>query len=198
MPHDAVDPYLYPGTSVLQNKFAIRDEDTLKTLEYEHTELRIDELHIQPINGKFDLSHLCAIHAYIFQDIYDWAGKVRSLDIAKTGSYFAHFAYIETEAKRIAGEFAQENNLRNLKKTHFVERLAYYYGEWNALHPFREGNGRSIREFIFQLSLEAGYLFDQTGIDNSRDQWNTAAIAGMSKVYDPIIEIFTNVIACQS
>lgn len=198
MPHDVADPYLYPGTDVLQNKFAIHDGSILKTLEYELTKLRLDELMIEPVKGRFDLSHLCAIHRYVFQDMYDWAGKIRTLDIAKPGSYFAHFPYIAKEARRIAVEFAEENNLRNLDKTPFVERLAYYYGEWNALHPFREGNGRSLRQFIFQLSHDAGYLFDQTEIDNSKGQWNEAAAASMSKDYGPAIDIFNRAIRCLS
>ena len=70
--------YCYPDTDVLINKLDIRDLDKLHIFERKLTMLRLLELLDKPINGKFDFKHLQAIHAYIFQDVYDWAGKVRT------------------------------------------------------------------------------------------------------------------------
>ncbi len=163
-----------PNTDVLQNKPGIRDGEALRTFEHEAAKIRTDELRENPIKGKFDLKHLQDIHKHIFQDVYGWAGEVRSVNISKGGTAFARSEFIESEGKRIARDIAKDDFLRGMDKPAFVDRLAYHYAELNALHPFREGNGRSTREFIGQLSREAGYEFDQTRIDN-KDRWNEAA-----------------------
>lgn len=120
--------YCYPDSDVLINKLDIRELDKLHTFERKLTMLRLLELMDKPISGKFDFKHLQAIHRYIFQDVYDWAGKVRTVDIAK-GNMFCNVRFISGQADEI-----------------------------NALHPFREGNGRSQREFIRSLALKNGYL----------------------------------------
>ena len=170
-----MDPYSYPGTNVLKNIPGILDEGALRELEYVQTAARIVELRQNPIQGKFDLDHLKAIHAHIFQDMYDWAGQTRTVGISKSSTHFANPAFIEGEARKLSTGLAKEKNLHGLEKPQFVDRLAHYYAEWNALHPFREGNGRATREFIGQLAREAGYELNQSRIDNSRDQWNEAS-----------------------
>lgn len=187
-------PYLYPGTQVLRNKAGIRDGQALREFEYEQTKWRIEELREHPIAGKFDLAHMQAIHAHIFQDVYEWAGELRTVGISKGASMFAQSPYIEGEAKRLSVSLAAENYLRGLDKPRFVERLAHYYAEWNALHPFREGNGRSTREFIGQLAREAGYEFDQTRIDNDKDRWNDAARRSFNGDLEPVKRIFTEAV----
>ncbi len=128
------DPYYYPGTTVLRNKPGLRDKDALGLFEYEQSELRGEELRERPITGKFDLGHLQAIHAYLFQDVYPWAGKIRTVNISKGNSSFAFHEYIESEAKRLSQSLVKENRLQGMEKPRFVERLAYYHSEWNALH----------------------------------------------------------------
>ncbi len=109
--------------------------------------VRILELLNNPVKGTFDLKHLQAIHAYIFQDVYDWAGELRKVDISK-GFMFCNFLFISEQAEEIFGKLKAENYLHGLKEDDFIVRLAYYFSEINALHLFREGNGRSQREFI--------------------------------------------------
>lgn len=191
MPREFVDPYAYPGTAVLRNIPGIRDEASLRDFEYEQTELRIEELRENPIPGKFNLEHLKAIHAYVFQDVYEWAGQIRTVNISKNGDSFAQPAFIESAGRQIGAAIAKENNLQGLEKPLFVERLAVYYSDWNALHPFREGNGRTTRELIGQLARESGYDLDQTRIDNSKDQWNAAARRSFHGDLGPLKEIFT-------
>ena len=149
--------YCYPDSDVLVNKLDIRDLEKLQLAERKLTMLRLFELLDKPINGKFDFKHLQAIHKYIFQDIYDWAGKVRTVDIAK-GNMFCNVKFIESQADEIFSKLKKENYLAGLDENAFVKRLAYYFSEINALHPFREGNGRSQREFIRSLALKNGYL----------------------------------------
>ncbi len=190
MSRDFFDPYTYPGSDVLANKPGLRDEEALKQFEYEKTAVRARELRDNPIAGKFDLDHLKAVHAHLFQDVYEWAGRARVINISKGGTGFARAEFIEAEAARLNSLLVKENSLKGLEKPQFVERLAYHYSELNALHPFREGNGRSTREFLGQLSREAGYEIDQTRIDNSKDQWNQAAKRSFSGDLEPIKQIF--------
>ncbi len=95
------------------------------------------ELALHPIAGNFDLAHLQAIHKHLFGDVYEWAGELRTVDIAKGHSYFAHYAYLESSATPIFAQLTKEHFLAGLDVTAFSERAAYYLGEMNALHPFR-------------------------------------------------------------
>ena len=151
------DPYCYPGTNVLKNKLGIHDDAELMDEERNFTNLREEELLRSQIRGKFDLKHLQKIHQYLFQDIYDWAGKIRTVDIAK-GNLFCKVELIKPQAEIIFDGLKSEKYLRGLNVKDFTERLAYYLGEINALHPFREGNGRAEREFIRELAFQNGYF----------------------------------------
>ena len=151
--------YCYPDSDVLKNKMGIRDMEQLRRLEKQLTMLRILELVDKPIQGKFDLKHLQSIHRYIFQDIYEWAGKIRKVDIAK-GNMFCNVKFIESQAEKIFGKLKEENYLQGLDEKEISVCLAYYFSEINALHPFREGNGRCQREFIRTLALHAGYVIN--------------------------------------
>lgn len=153
--------YCYPGTHVLINNFNMTDAQALAEAENHIALLSLAALESHPIQGNFDLEHLQKIHRAIFEDIYPWAGKVREGDfLAKGSSVFCRGAYIESYADEIHKQMARENFLRGLKKPDFVKRIAYYMGEVNALHPFREGNGRTQREFFRELALAAGYVLN--------------------------------------
>lgn len=157
--------YCYPGTDVLINKLGIKNNKDLLESEGMLSGFRLAHLLRKPIiHEGFDLKHLQKIHKFIFQDVYTWAGEIRIVDINK-GNYFCRHKYIEEEAKRIFGEIKRENYLKGLDKEDFSDRLAYYSGEINALHPFREGNGRATREFIRCLAYNAGYTIDFSKID---------------------------------
>ena len=194
MPPEYQDPYLYPGTTVLRNIPGIRNEATLRAYEYEQTALRLEELREKPIPGKFDLQHLKAIHAYVFQDVYEWAGQLRTVNISKGGSHFAQAQFIESAARGMERQLEKDGHLKNLEKPAFVEKLASHYADWNSLHPFREGNGRSTRELIGQLARSAGYDLDQVRIDNDKGQWNDAARRSLYGDLKPVQQIFTEAI----
>jgi cell filamentation protein len=90
--------------------------------------------------------------------VYDWAGEIRTVNISKPGAAFA-FAFILPQAlQQFAANLARERHLDGLAKDAFISRLAYHFGELNAIHPFREGNGRTQREFFRQLALRRGYV----------------------------------------
>ena len=148
--------YCYPGTDVLKNKLNIQNADRLLEAERKLTMLRLLELLEHPVTGAFDYEHLKAIHGYIFQDIYDWAGQERVVDIAK-GNMFCSVRFITEQADILFAELKADKYLANLPKESFIKKLAYYLSEINALHPFREGNGRTQREFIRALAIKNGY-----------------------------------------
>ncbi|MBX9944181.1 MAG: Fic family protein [Reyranella sp.] len=187
MPPDPQDPYTYPASTVLRNKFGTRSADKLARLEYAATVARLDEMRRWPPLGRFDLETLKRLHGHIFQDVYDWAGSIRSVDIAKAGQMFCRPGFIESEGKRLAKALAREKLLRGLGRTAFVERLADHYGDWNALHPFRDGNGRATRAFFGQLAQQAGYDLDLTRIEP--DAWNEASARSFKGDTKPLRDV---------
>ena len=152
--------YCYKGTNVLVNKMNIKDPIALKNYETSVIGLKLMALSKRGITGKFDVSHFVSIHKFLFEDIYPFAGLFRTENIAKDYFQFAECEYIESELTRLLSELKSENFLANLTKEKFTERLAYYWAELNVLHPFREGNGRTTREFLRQLSLKNGYILN--------------------------------------
>ena len=153
----AEDPYLIPGTTVLKNRLGVNSQSELNRLEADFTTTRIWELARQPVSGRFDLAHLKKIHAHIFQDVYAWAGEPRTISISKGASMFCLPQHLEFAAEDIFGKLARENHLKGLSREAFADRAAYFFSEINALHPFREGNGRTQNLFLKQLGAEAGF-----------------------------------------
>ena len=153
----AEDPYLIPGTTVLKNRLGVNSQSELNRLEADFTTTRIWELAQQAVSGRFDLQHLRKIHAHIFQDVYAWAGEPRTISISKGASMFCLPQHLEFAAEDIFGKLARENHLKALSRETFADRAAYFFSEINALHPFREGNGRTQNLFLKQLGAEAGF-----------------------------------------
>jgi cell filamentation protein len=165
--YDADDVYCIPGTAVLKNKAGITDQDLLDEYEGDFTAIRLLELTQNPIQGSFDLAHLCKIHSYLFQDVYEWAGEVRSVDIIRDDSRFCNVRQIQSYSHTIFSALSAEKYLVNLEPAVFANRLAHYLSEVNAIHPFREGNGRVQRLFISQLAEHAGYSLDYSALDQA-------------------------------
>ena len=149
--------YCYPNSNTLINKLDIKDDKLLQKYEAKISAAKLLALRQKGIIGNFDVEHLNAIHTYLFEDIYSFAGKYRNENIAKGVFRFAEWEYIEPELQRLFKELKNENYLADLSKEELAERLAYYLSELNVLHPYREGNGRTTREFIRELALKNGY-----------------------------------------
>jgi cell filamentation protein len=144
--------YCYEGTNLLRNKFQIKDQTILDEVEKLYTMLRIAQLNEGDKTFTFTIQGFKDIHSFIFGDVYEFAGEFRLEGISKGSSVFAHPAFLQEQAERIFYELNNERNLNGTSVKQLAERLAYYASELNALHPFREGNGRTIREFIRQLA----------------------------------------------
>lgn len=153
------DRYVLSGEYLLKNKLNITDENELKSAERSITSLRIAQLMQNPINEKLDFNYLKKIHKFMFGDIYKWAGTIRTVNIAK-GNLFCRCEFIEEQMESIMKKLEKENYLKNLTIERLAERLSYYLGEINAIHPFREGNGRTQRMFIECIALKNGFMLD--------------------------------------
>lgn len=180
--------YCYSKSNVLINKFGIRDYDCLCSMEREITAYRIMSIEKIPMKGQLDFKHLQDIHKKIFQDIYEWAGQTRSVNIAKS-NMFCTVPCIDGMAEDIFHKLERDKYLLGLSKDETVEKLAYYFGEINALHPFREGNGRSQRVFLASLAGVAGYQISYKGI--SPDEMLEASKDTFEMKYDKIKQLLS-------
>jgi cell filamentation protein len=151
------DHYVDPKSGVLKNLLQISDQALLDTAEADFVAARSRELALKPLPGQFDLSHLQAIHKRLFGDVYEWAGQLRDVNISKNGTVFAAALYIESSTTKLFQQLTHEKALAGLGPAEFSIRAAYYFSELNAIHPFREGNGRTQREFISHLAHANGF-----------------------------------------
>ena len=185
------DPYLYPELNVMRNRLGIRQAERLAQAAYEFTALRAATLPLGPLLR--GLPHLCAIHQHLYQDIFDWAGDIREIDIYQGDTRFCHFAYIEKEGNALMQDLEEEGYLVGLEKADFINRLSHYYCEINVLHPFRIGNGIVQRIFFEQLAIHAGYQLDWRGIDP--EEWALANQSGAMGDLSALNTIFSKVVS---
>jgi len=187
------DPYCYKDTDILVNKKNLLTQEKLDQLERIYTSKRLLELKKNPILGTFDLGHLQKIHEYIFQDIYDFAGKIRTVNIGK-GVQFCPVMQIEPYFRSEVTERLQHlNYLKGLNSKEFVKISANLFAEVNIVHPFREGNGRSQREFFRNLALVNGFDLNWSNVTdkemiNASIQSTIDSNEGLEKIFDNVLE----------
>lgn len=145
------DYYCYPNSSVLKNKLGIMNDKLLTEAERKITALKLAELEHNPISGELNFDYLRKIHRFLFGDIYEWAGENRKIDISR-GNIFCMHEIIDVCMNQLMDELKAEGFLNSLDRNDVLKRLAYYLGEMNTIHPFREGNGRAQRAFIRELA----------------------------------------------
>lgn len=158
------DPYVYPRSQVLKNRFDLTDQAALDRAEADAVAMRSVLLQANPLKGNFDSQHLKRIHQYLFQDVYDWAGQVRTIPMAKADyigtSQVTRFVppdLIDEQLRELFEGLALDGFLKGLQRRDFAEKIAVLFAEINRIHPFREGNGRAQRQFVRQLSTGVGY-----------------------------------------
>lgn len=201
MAFDDWESYLYPGTTVLRNLWEEHDPDVLRFREHLTTDARAAELHRTPglIKHTWDAQHLRAIHGYLFQDVYEWAGQYRTVDMSKGDTDFgtvrpgpgAIDRYVD-QAHRII----EETRWDELNREEFGEAAAQVYAWINQAHPFREGNGRTGRELMTQLAARSPFDLNWSRI--SKAVWNqySALTAPDRGKWDPqpemLVAVFTH------
>ena len=181
---DFVDPYCWPGSTVLRNLLGLRTQVELTEAEYAFTLERRLELQERPIDGNYDFGHLCAIHRHLFQDIFDWAGQTRTVEMAKEDSQFLPPNRFELAAGHIFDTLRHGPLLAGqpVSDDEFVRQAATLLDEINYMHPFREGNGRTQRAFLDQ---GAGISGRKLTWRNVPDLENNAASAAAVKTGKP-------------
>ena len=171
--------YCYPDSNVLKNKLNIRDLRELKDVEEKFVAIKQLVLLQKPIPGRFTINHLLRIHRFLFEDVYPFAGHIRREQISKGETLFFPPALIKRELRRVFGEIHETGMLQEKKPQSQIQHLSHVMAELNIIHPFREGNGRSIREFIRCMAQVYGLTLNWGNAD--QDTMMDAAIAS---VYD--------------
>lgn len=151
------DPYCYPGSAVLKNKADLKTSRALKQFGTAMTFARAEE----PLPaGRFSVRHYRNIHHHLFQDVYTWAGRYRTVRLSKGESSFCYPEYIATEMTRLFTGLKAARQLRDLEPAEFAKASAHFLAELNAIHPFREGNGRTQNAFLTMFATSAGHRVD--------------------------------------
>jgi cell filamentation protein len=166
--YNYIDPdytYTDPKTGILRNLADITDHDVLLFVESASVAKRLQELYENPIKIK-GIESLFAIHRHLFQDIYSWAGKKRIVEISKDGKQFFPTTHFENAYRFIDTLISDYKKTRRDNKQQLAEQLAEILDNLNYLHPFREGNGRTQREFLRILALEKGLTLNLNPPDN--------------------------------
>lgn len=188
----ADNKYCYTNSDVLINKLNITNQKDLTDAEIELTSIRLQELQKNPLKGKFDFAYLKEIHQYIFQDLYEWAGKERTVEIGK-GNLFCTTPCIQDYADSVFAKYYPQCYDAKDNFKDFIRVLADNYGDLNALHPFREGNGRAQREFARNVCLACGYDFNLSCathhemLDASKLSFDKGDSSGFVKIFSKAV-----------
>lgn len=202
MPDKFVDPYIDPATGVLRNLVGARTYDDLARAEGELASLRTGELiehgDFHPSGTLDDFRH---IHHALFQDIYEWAGRIRTVEIRKNvdgAEFFLPSTNIAMGIEWSRSELIKDNMLKGLGLSSFVERLAYHYDNYNFVHPFREGNGRTQRVFWTLFCHDAGYDLDWR-LASGEENDEASRLAAEDRDYSLLISMFSRIVTpCDS
>ena len=180
---DNQDPYVYPGTTVLKNKLGLTDPDKLQRAELRFA---LDgERRMPPLSP--DEAGLRDAHRFLFARIYDWAGELRTCELAKEQSLFCRPQFIQSSLNGAFRDLAAERFLAGLDQATFAARAAHYHGELNAIHPFREGNGRAVRVWLVHLARQAGHVLVLRRMDS--ETWLQASRESMKGNLGPMADL---------
>jgi cell filamentation protein len=192
----ARDPYVYPGTTVLRNALNVRDQDKLNQIEADVIAIRFLDLLKQGVPGELTPAWYRSVHQQLFQDLYpDWAGKFREMDISKANEiFYAKSTYLEDNAKTVFKKLGQANGLCDLDTPTFIERLSEVMGDLHVLHPFREGNTRTLQVATAEIARRAGHSIAWQQADPTTIRLaGTAAALGDEKPYREILSAVVDV-----
>lgn len=184
------DPYAYKGSSTLKNKLGLRDSKQLEAFELEMSTLRSEEP-LPP--GRLNPTHFRAVHKHLFQDVYSWAGQYRSVRTSKGGN---PFCFPEHIAEQLDIQFVRlhAGPCFTGEKEEFLAAAADFLAEVNAIHAFREGNGRAQLAFMHLIGLAAGYPFDFSRVHPP--SFLSAMITSYDRKLGPLILELRSLLIC--
>jgi cell filamentation protein len=178
-----IDPYINPETGILENKIGAKTAAGLALGESRAVFLRLKDLELHPIEGRFDADHLKAIHRHLFQDVYSRAGNSRLTDMRRDeGSKpFTRAVQVDYQLQSRLLDLADADYFIGQDRAQFAANAACLLRDINSIHPFAEGNGRMQRVFMAQLAEQAGHTIrwgiDQPTPDPARKEaWNEASL----------------------
>jgi cell filamentation protein len=169
------DPFFDYRHKILKNVPGYTDQAKLDKFERFTTAAAAVELELNPVRGSFDRPHLQQIHKRLFDEVYPWAGEPRPTDLRRPGfSWFVRKEFLGITLDNTLSALAAEKHLKGLNEETFSARAAHFLGDVNHIHVFREGNGRTQREFFRELAAEAGYRLNWGRV--KPEQMNEASI----------------------
>lgn len=193
-----VDPYIDQASGILKNLVGATTYDELRNAEGELVSSRMSAfIEKLPFKVSGTLDDFCAIHRYLFQDIYSWAGEIRTVEIRKAAEqseFFLPSANIPMGIAWAQGELRKDGMLRSMDPRKFAERLSYHYDNYNFVHPFREGNGRTQRLFWTILCHDAGYDLDWRSVSGEEND-EASRLAAEERDFSKLIAIFRRISA---
>lgn len=181
----------YPSTKTLVNYFNIQERDRLRMLENQIVPFRFAEILMRPLPLRFDFETLKEIHSTLFGDLYPSAGEVRTFNASKRTS-FCKPQYIGQMSQSIFSKLLSDRYLKGRERDQFINDLAFYMGEVEALHPFADGNGRTARLFFYLLTLNAGY--DVKWYEMDPDRLLEADISAIDGEYQSLVAVLSDVV----
>ncbi|MFF7707855.1 putative adenosine monophosphate-protein transferase Fic [Pseudomonas sp. NPDC007930] len=184
------DPYCYPGTDVLRNHLGLKDALLLQEAERDLSRIAAAEIEFQP--PPYGRGYLRTLHKQLFQDLYDWAGECRSVDISKDTTRFCTASRIIPEGNKLFAQMERAGWYEGQPREAVIPALAEVFGELNMVHPFREGNGRAQRLLFDHLIINLGLEINWWSA--TADEWIQANISAVHCDYSPLARIFSRCI----
>lgn len=185
-----LDPYVYPGTDILRNVLGIQDRKRLDNAEADYVSLRLRELAENPLEGDYDIDHLTEMHKYIFQDIYEWAGKIRTVNIEKEEPALGGLSIEYSDKTKIEGDLSdalKKMVSRSWASLSSDDKVKYFSEDLAAVwkvHGFREGNTRLAITFCCQFIEAQGIPIDRTIFEKHSTYVRTALVAYSAVFHD--------------
>lgn len=190
------DPFFDYHNKILKNIPGFTDQAKLDKFERFTTAAAAVELELNPVRGSFDRAHFQQIHRELFREVFPWAGELRRTDLRRPGfPPFVRKEFLVVTLDNTLAALAAEKHLKGLNEETFSARAAYFLGEVNHIHPFREGNGRTQREFFREMAAEAGHrlnwgrvtpaLMYEASIQSHQHRDNSGLIAVVRSSIEP-------------
>lgn len=185
------DELLYTHNGVLRNNLGLTDNAELELAERAITTRNQNRIRAMTID-EFDLEKLCFVHKELFRSIYPWAGELRKVELSKGGTKFCPALVVAQGCDQVFIKLGWDKNLKGLSKEEFCKGAAQLFNNLNDLHPFREGNGRTIRLVLFHVAKNAGWFLDLS--QANREEYMAASIAGCQGKHNLMEELMLKLI----